>query len=245
MGRQRRREGADPPDPRPRRTARDLRCGRVASKDYDIGRARNPWASRSSLLELQMVPLRPLALMCAGLALVSCTSKTSSSITLPAFDDVYQAPAAIQTAAQAVVLVQIAGGMATGSFLSPDGLFLTNNHVLGVDVCFREGCCAQIQRMYQRHATPLSPETVFVSPLAIDIGNDLALVQLYDGASPTTKVSSPHLSSNLLRHSRGLDWPAHQRRGSSRGGPQEVESGRGRRRQRNLGLLDGIHPAGQ
>ena len=123
---------------------------------------------------------------------VACTNSASrSNVTLPSFDDVFQAPPAIQRAAQAVVKISIADGMATGSFISSDGLLLTNNHVLGVDECFREGCYAQIQRMYQRHATPGAAETIYVVPQAVDIGSDIALVQAYYASSPGTKLDTP------------------------------------------------------
>jgi S1-C subfamily serine protease len=121
----------------------------------------------------------------------ACASNPSKTVTLPSFYDVFQAPAAIQTAAQAVVEVQIADGMATGSFISPDGLLLTNNHVLGVDECFQEGCYATIQRMYQRHATPGNPESVYAVPLAVDIGSDIAFVQLYSGSPSGPKLVTP------------------------------------------------------
>lgn len=133
-----------------------------------------------------MFPLALSVLCCA------CTSKTSKTVTLPSFDDVFQAPARIQNAAQAVVEVRIADGVATGSFVSGNGLLLTNDHVLGVDECFGEGCYATIQRMYQRHATPGNPESVYVVPLAVDIGSDIALVQLYSGGPSGAQLSTPN-----------------------------------------------------
>jgi V8-like Glu-specific endopeptidase len=112
-------------------------------------------------------------------------------VNLPSFEDVYLAPAPIRTAAEAVVKIQVADGMATGSFLSSDGILLTNNHVLGVDECFREGCYAQIQRMYQRQSPQTNPESVYVVPLAVDIGSDMALVQLYSGQPTGPKLDTP------------------------------------------------------
>ncbi len=98
---------------------------------------------------------------------------------LPSFNDVLTAPAAIQTAARAVVRVATAGRMATASFISDSGLLLTNNHVLGVSVCPLEGCWIQIALLHQRGEPPQTPWTVFAVPVAVDVGLDLAFVQLY------------------------------------------------------------------
>jgi hypothetical protein len=140
------------------------------------------------------MPFRRAFMFAFGLSVLccACSRAASTTVTLPSFEDVFQAPAPIQTAAQAVVEIQIADGVATGSFVSGDGMLLTNNHVLGVDECFREGCYATIQRMYQRHATPGSLESVYVVPLAVDIGSDIALVQLYSGSPSGAQLSTPN-----------------------------------------------------
>jgi hypothetical protein len=109
---------------------------------------------------------------------VGC-SNHSSAVHLPSFEDVFSAPSAIQTAARAVVLIGTAGELATGSFISPNGILLTNNHVLGVGICPAEGCYAQITFMDQLHSDPApTSKTVFVVPLAVDIGLDIAIVQV-------------------------------------------------------------------
>jgi V8-like Glu-specific endopeptidase len=112
--------------------------------------------------------------------LAACSSSTpSNGADVPRFRDVSEAPAAIQIAAKAVVRIRTADAQATGSFISADGRLLTNNHVLGVEVCPKEGCYAQITRMHQRHATSGTTETIFVVPLAVDVGLDMAIVQAY------------------------------------------------------------------
>jgi hypothetical protein len=121
---------------------------------------------------------RRLALVVV-LGAAGCAAK-SSSITLPSFDDVDQAPAVIQQAAQAVVLVEMPGFSATGVFISPTGLFLTNNHVLGVGVCPVEGCFAQVTFDYQRGQPVEQPTTIFVVPETVDIGLDIAVLQAFD-----------------------------------------------------------------
>jgi hypothetical protein len=65
-------------------------------------------------------------------------------------------------------------------FISPGGVLLTNNHVLGVSICPREGCFANITFLYQRDQPPPPPhaQLSFVVPLAIDVGLDMAVVQV-------------------------------------------------------------------
>jgi hypothetical protein len=119
----------------------------------------------------------------------SC-SGPSASVSLPAFRDVSEAPPAIQAAARAVVRIGTPGQTATGVFISPDGLLLTNNHVLGVSVCPIEGCYANVTFLYQRGQPPTQqPQSVFVVPLAIDVGLDMALLQALQIAG------GPHLAT--------------------------------------------------
>jgi hypothetical protein len=113
--------------------------------------------------------------------LPACSVQASKPSDLPSFADVEAAPAIIQSAAKAVVRINTAGESATGSFISPSGILLTNNHVLGVPVCPVEGCYATLTFMYQRGLTPEVPETVFVVPLAVDTGLDMAVLQTYFG----------------------------------------------------------------
>jgi len=111
-----------------------------------------------------------------ALALGGCTA--NSSVSLPLFQDVDQAPAVIQAAAQAVVLVNMPTFSATAVFISPDGLMLTNNHVLGVSVCPIEGCYVEITFGDQR-GTPLSAgQIVFAVPMAVNVGLDIAVLQV-------------------------------------------------------------------
>ena len=63
---------------------------------------------------------------------------------------------------------------ATAVFISPDGLLLTNNHVLGVSICPVEGCYVQLTFGDQR-GVPVSPaEVVFAVPKAVNVGLDVA-----------------------------------------------------------------------
>ena len=123
---------------------------------------------------------------------------------LPGFNDIATAPAPIQTAARAVVRIGTAGSIATGSFISPAGQLLTNDHVLGDSVCPKEGCFIEITRMHQRGALQQEPEIVFAVPGAVDVGLDMAVAQLYVSkggdklATPDYLSFSSRSSSSLL-----------------------------------------------
>ena len=119
-------------------------------------------------------------------SLAGCSKNDGTHVTLPSFADVSQAPAVIQKAARAVVRIGVTGELATGSFISPSGLLLTNDHVLGVDICPLEGCFAQITQMHQKNALPQDPRTVFVVPQAVDVGLDMAVVQVFSGSDASS-----------------------------------------------------------
>jgi trypsin-like peptidase len=143
-----------------------------------------------------------LALLALILAMpAACSSQDARTVVLPSFSDVSEAPQPIQTAAQAVVRIRTAGEIATGSFISPSGILLTNNHVLGVGVCPQEGCYAQITFMHQRHSAIQQPQTVFVVPLAVDVGLDMATVQVYSGPG-AAPLDTPHYLT-LASHNAG------------------------------------------
>jgi len=108
---------------------------------------------------------------------------------LPRFNDIASAPPAIQAAAAAVVRIGTAEGSGTGSFISPSGLLLTNNHILGAEVCPREGCSIQLRFLYQ-HGQPVSDNmTVQAVPVAVDVGLDMAIVQVSDAGGPLATPS--------------------------------------------------------
>jgi hypothetical protein len=128
---------------------------------------------------------------------------------LPSFNDIPTAPAPIQMAARAVVRIETAGGQATGSFISPSGRLMTNNHVLGYAVCPVEGCYAQLTLLHQKGELWQASQTVFVLPVAVDVGLDLAVVQVFysEGGIPfespdflTLSPSSPDARSLVGTH---------------------------------------------
>jgi hypothetical protein len=133
--------------------------------------------------------------LCAGAG--ACSSPGSSSangLALPHFNDITTASPKIQTAARAVVRVRTAGQVATAFFISPSGLLLTNNHVLGISVCPVQGCYVTLTQMHERGQTRQQSSIVFAIPTAIDVGLDVAVVQLYDQPNGNQFGSPDYLS---------------------------------------------------
>jgi V8-like Glu-specific endopeptidase len=143
-----------------------------------------------------------------GAAGAGCGSQSQGpGATLPSFHDLPSAPAAIQQAAEAVVRIQTATESATGSFISSGGLLLTNNHVLGTEICPVEGCYATLSFDYQRGKPAQTGQTLYVVPTAVSVGLDMALVQVLSapGGAPFTppaflSVESRDLASLMGTH---------------------------------------------
>ena len=121
---------------------------------------------------------------------------TNAGPDLPQVNDIVTATAAIQKAAKAVVLIRTAGASASGSFISGTGLLLTNNHVLGDATCPLEGCYVQLTFQRQRGQQRLQPVTVFAVPQSVDVGLDMAVVQMYDRPGGSKLVTPDFLSFN-------------------------------------------------
>jgi hypothetical protein len=147
---------------------------------------------RISLLESGVL------LLAAALAIGCSDDETSSAkaptVKLPSFSDITAAPANIQTAARAVVRLRVSQGAGTGSFISSTGLILTNNHILGNEVCPIEGCYVEVSSMHQRGTPYSDPVVRFAVPQAVDVGLDMAIAQLY-----TEKGGSQLNTPNFLQ----------------------------------------------
>ena len=135
---------------------------------------------RQYLCELVgMVALCAVAGACSS-GPATATFPGPATVTLPHFNDITTATPEIQTAARAVVRVRTAGEYGTGFFISPTGLLLTNNHVLGDPVCAVEGCYVGLTQMHERGKPQQDPSTVFAVPTTVNPGLDMAAVQFYD-----------------------------------------------------------------
>jgi hypothetical protein len=142
-------------------------------------------------LSLAFAPLSSVLLL--ALSALACSSSAANDAFF-AFGDAAEAPEPIRAAAQAVVRIQTATGVATGVFLSKDGRLLTNNHVLGVSVCPREGCYARFTFGHERGSPWKAPVDVFVTPLHVDVGLDMAVVQAFSvdaSGQPGDKLVAP------------------------------------------------------
>jgi len=147
-------------------------------------------------LSLFQLPLPRLAaaLVFASTCLTACSggsgsSSASNGTSLPGFNDVGSASAVVQKSAKAVVRVRTALSTATASFISSDGLMLTNNHVLGIGVCPVEGCYVELSFNWQPGGTS-TPAIYYVVPQSVDVGLDMAVVQVYNGQGGS-KISTP------------------------------------------------------
>ncbi|MBI4403143.1 MAG: trypsin-like peptidase domain-containing protein [Deltaproteobacteria bacterium] len=118
---------------------------------------------------------------------------------VPKYDEmknVSEAPEPLKRAAQAVIKLEaFNGGGGTASFISPDGLILTNNHVLGLGIdgstCAREGCFVNISYDFQIGKKSRTVQ-VFAEPVQVSAEMDAAIHQLWTDSSKTRKVASPH-----------------------------------------------------
>jgi hypothetical protein len=148
----------------------------------------------------RLLPIAGALLACV----LGCSSSDGSGATVPYFKDPSDAPAPIRTAARAVVRIQVGDEFASGSFISPDGLLLTNNHVLGVGVCPVEGCFAQLTWTFERHSPSRPPQTIYVVPKAVDVGLDMAIVQTRADGPAGAPLTTPDYLTIDSREAGGL-----------------------------------------
>lgn len=117
------------------------------------------------------------------LCLAACDKKTT---TLEADIAAYKnyktmnlATSSIQEAAQAVVKISTFNASGTGSFISNDGLLMTNNHVVGAEDCPRQGCFIRIFINFQSDKSYINKE-VFVVPKLVRPDLDLTVFETYE-----------------------------------------------------------------
>lgn len=89
------------------------------------------------------------------------------------------APAALQAASKAVVKIALPQHSGTGFFVSDDGRFVTNNHVLGAESCAREGCYAELLEDFQ-WGTRSRRTLFFFKPIAVSPALDVAVHEVFE-----------------------------------------------------------------
>lgn len=105
-----------------------------------------------------------------------------------ALRDMPAAPAPIRNAASAVVYIQSPydGGTGSGSFVSATGLLLTNNHVMGSELCAASGCYFSIRLNYQTDKPFQKALKVFGVPQFASVELDVVFLQLHTVADDGT-----------------------------------------------------------
>ena len=154
-----------------------------------------------------------LALLGAGFYLSSCgmlpREKTKTIVLDPknpqylSLANIENAPAAVRAASRAVVSINSEMASGTGSFVSKDGLLMTNDHVLGSKVCSKSGCFIKLKNNYEAGSknTYLSM-SVYAEPKAVSESLDVAFLQIYS-LDPVSQKPGPKLSTeNYLEFSR-------------------------------------------
>jgi hypothetical protein len=128
-----------------------------------------------------------------ALSLLAGCADQSDELQLPQLENLSSAPAAIRRAADAVVRIRVPSGISgTGSFLSDSGLLMTNNHVLGIELCAVEGCWVELSFRHQRGAPVEEPRDVYAVPQHVDVGLDLAVLQVFESDDRAHKLDTPN-----------------------------------------------------
>lgn len=140
----------------------------------------------------------------AALLLAACADDAPNA-NPPKLYDITQGNAVVREAAKAVVRIQHPAGLSgTGSFISRSGLMLTNNHVLGTEECAREGCHISLSFDHQRGEAATESGDVFAVPVHVDVGLDMAVLQVYLDEAQERKLATPDFLSFNPRDSKEL-----------------------------------------
>src|SRR5262249_51829480 len=67
----------------------------------------------------------------------------------------------------------------------------SNNHVLGTEVCPIEGCWVELLFLYQRGEMRQDPMKLFAVPVGVDVGLDVAFVQVYQSPFDRQPLDTP------------------------------------------------------
>lgn len=141
---------------------------------------------------------RTSAFVVFSLALLASCGKSEKTKVIQAdlsqfsdFKDLDSAPEVLKKASLAVVKIALPhGAVGTGSFISPSGKLLTNNHVAGSDVCAKEGCYLLLSFGLQRGSAKATYKRVFAEPLQVLPNMDTAVLQIYETDSEGKKLGT-------------------------------------------------------
>jgi hypothetical protein len=163
----------------------------------------HPWAGLGFLA--------PIRTLCIALVALNACSKDKPSPTeayrlLPHVAD---GPVYVREASKAVALVANAdGSRGTGTFVTPDGVFLTNHHVLGPTTCPLEGCFIRLHFDFQKGAERSSRRSFYAKPLYSDAKLDVSFVQLHEVTDASATHRTLYLADDpLLREAFAKDDP--------------------------------------
>ena len=154
-----------------------------------------------------------LTVLSTGIYLSSCgifpKEKTKTIVLDPAnpqylsLANIENAPETVRAASKSVVNIVSEMSSGTGSFVTKDGLLMTNDHVLGSRVCAKLGCYVTIKKNYEAGAkSSYSSIDVFAVPKAVSESLDVAFLQIYS-LDPISRMPGPKLSTeNYLEFTR-------------------------------------------
>ncbi len=129
--------------------------------------------------------------VCGGVA--ACGQPKPDAKDVAAFRelrDVRSASPSVANAARAVVLISTpSGSRGTGSFVSAEGILMTNHHVLSTEDCAAEGCEIKLHFEFQKGAEYQDRKTVLAQPLFADRTLDLSFFQIYETAESSAQLS--------------------------------------------------------
>ena len=106
------------------------------------------------------------------------------------FEDVETLEGPLRSAANAVYKLQTTTGVGTAFFISPHGVLVTNEHVLGKKQCYKHGCMATLIKGLE-WGRVAKGQTLFFRPLLMKLDLDMVVYQVYEDPKGTKPFASP------------------------------------------------------
>lgn len=120
-----------------------------------------------------------------------------------ALRDPAEAPAPLQKAARGIVRIRSVESLGTGFFMTPKGILMTNEHVLGRSNCLREGCWVTLSFGFGKGTERFREKRYFASPVASNVALDMSVFEIRD--APTGKpIATPDFLRLAPTASEGL-----------------------------------------